>query len=167
MPFRAFPLSAAWRRRDPWLLLFATAAWMPIGWWHPDARLAALPGLGLTLLLCKALAMPPILRAFIAPFPAVVSLHWLGASGPFALAGAILAASAYLAFTMARHGVHLVRGWRFRTADGSADGWDYGKWLIAREGLHAWLWPRPRRILFPPTDMEAALREGFPTAATD
>ncbi len=54
-----------------------------------------------------------------------------------------------------------MRGWRFRTPEGVADGWDYGQWLIARERLFAWLPWRRRRILFLPTDMEADLRKGF------
>jgi len=149
-------------RRDPWLLLLATGAWVPVAWWRPDAGIMALLGLGSTLFLCKALAMPPAWRACIAPMPVLAMLLPLGAVASPALAGALLAAAGYLAFTLGRRGMHAVRGWMFHTPDGRADGWDYGQWLIARERLLAWLRPWNRcRILFPPSDMEAALREGF------
>lgn len=149
-------------RRDPWLLLFAAAAWLPVAWWRPDAGVAVVLGCVLALALCKTLHMPPAWRAFVAPLPVVAALPWLGADGRPGLFGALLAAAGYLAFTLARRGMYVVRGWRFHTPDGRVDGWDYARWVIARERLLARLWPRrPLHILFPQTEMEVHLREGF------
>jgi len=153
-------------QRDPWLLLIAVIAWMPVAWWHPDEGITALLGLGSTLFLCKTLAMWPMWRALVAPMPTATAFPWLDDIGRSALSLALLAACGYLAFTLARLGVYAMRAWmdtfRFRTPEGTEDGWDYGQWLIARERLLACLWPwRRRRILFPPTAMEAELRKGF------
>ena len=153
-------------RRDPWLLLLVAAAWLPVACWRPDAGIALVLGCVLTLALCKGLRMPPVWRAFVAPLPVVATLAWLGADGRAGVFGALLAAAGYLAFTLARRGMYAARAWlerfRFRTPDGRADGWDYGQWLLARERLRARLWPRRRRrILFPPTEMEAELRRAF------
>lgn len=153
-------------RRDPWLILLATLAWLPLVQWHPGAAFASLLALAATLLLCKALAMPPAWRALFAPMPALAAMPWLGLAERPALAAALFAATGYLAFTFARRGRYAWRewidGWRFRMPDGRVDGWDYGRWLVARDRLLARLRPRrPLRILFPPTDMEADLRAGF------
>ena len=139
---------------------------MPVAWWRPSETTAVLLGLGSTLFLCKLLAMPPAWRVFIAPVPVFAMLLPLGVAGYPALAGALSAAAGYLAFTLARRGAYAIRAWletfRFRTPDGTVDGWDYRRWLIVRERLFARLRPwNRRRILFPPTDMEAELRKGF------
>lgn len=162
MPAHDSPFPAKSTPRDPWLLLFAAAAWLPVAWWRPVPWIAVGLGCVVTLVLCKTLRMPPAWRAFVAPLPVVATLPWLGADGYPGLFGAVFAAGGYLAFTFARRGIHAVRGWRFHGPDGRADGWDYGRWLLARERFLAWSWPRrPLRILFPPTTMEADLRRGF------
>jgi hypothetical protein len=149
-------------RRDPWLLLLAMLAWLPAVWWPPTRGAAAFLGMILALALCKALAMPPVWRALVAPLSTLAALPWLGAGERPALAGALSGATGYLAFTLARRGLHAVRGWRYQMPDGRMDGWDYRRFLLARERLFSRMWPRRRRrILFPPTAMEAELRRAF------
>jgi hypothetical protein len=166
MAVRAFPFLLKSRRRDRWLLLFAALAWLPTAWRQPGIDAMALLGLGSALLLCKLLAMRPAWRALVAPLPIVVALLWLGENGRSALAGALAASTGYLAFTLVRRAMYAARAWlaafRFRMPDGSIDGWDYGQWLVLRERMlsRPWPWTR-RRILFPPTDMQDAIQEGF------
>ncbi|MFT3897231.1 MAG: hypothetical protein QM719_05985 [Thermomonas sp.] len=157
-----FPFPGKSPRRDAWLLLLSGAAWLPVEWWRPVPGIAIGLGCVLTLALCKILRMPPVWRAFVAPLPVVATLPWLGADGRPGLSGALAAAGGYLAFTLARRVVYAVRSWRFHAPDGRTDGWDYARWVIARERFLARSWPRrPLRILFPPTTMEADLRRGF------
>jgi|GEM_PF-1111684 len=177
MRSRLFPHPTSSAQRDPWLLALAAGAWIPVAWWRPDAGIAAVLGCALTLACCKTLGMPPATRAFVAPLPVAAALPWLGTDAGPGLAGALLAAGGYLGFTLARLCVYLairthrrcmqgarawLSAWRFHAPDGTAEGWDYGRWLVLRERWLARLRPRARlRILFPPTDMEAELREGF------
>ena len=162
MACSAFPSLAKSPRRDPFLLALGSVAWLPAAWLRPGAEIAALFALATTLLLCKWLAIPPLRRALVAPVPALATWPMPGVDARTAVAGAMLAAGGYLAFTLARRGAHAVRGCRFRYPDGRTDGWDYARWVIARERLLARSWPRrPLRILFPPTAMEAELRRGL------
>jgi hypothetical protein len=142
--------------------VFATLAWWPVAWRPPAGGITVALGLGVALCLCKALSIRPAWRAVIATAPALLALPWLGTAARPALAGTLAASVGYLGFSLARQAMHAVRGWRFHTPDGRADGWDYGRWVVLRERMLARLWPwGQRRILFPPTDMEAGLREGF------
>lgn len=98
--------------------------------------------------------------------PAIATLLLPETTAHLAFVGMLLAASGYLAFTIARRSMHVFRArleaFRFRTPEGNVDGWDYGQWLLTREHLLARLMPwRRRRILFPPSVMEADLRMGF------
>jgi hypothetical protein len=166
MASNAFPFLVKSPRRDPFLLALGGAAWLPLAWLRPGAAIAALFALATTLLLCKSLAIPPLRRALVAPVPALATLPMPGVDARTAVAGAMLAACGYLAFTLARRGAYAMRAWldtfRFRTPGGTEDGWDYGSWLMARERLLGWLCPwKRRRILFPPTGMEVELRRAF------
>ena len=126
--------TATARQRDPWLLCLAASLWLSVAWLQPLAGFAALAGLCLSLLLCKTLAMAPSWRAFVAPMPTFAALPFL-AAGRAAVMGALLGAGGYLAFTLLRRALYPLRAWldtyRFRTPDGQADGWDYGRWLLA------------------------------------
>lgn len=157
--FRALAAPASF---DIWLLAWACVAWYLAAWLQVPPPSAALLGFGSALLLCKALAMPPLLRALAVPIPLIPLLPILGSSAQPAEIGTLAACTGYAAFTVLRRTFYTIRALRFRTPDGRDLGWDHGQLLLMREHMSAHLRPRPpRRVLFPPTSMEPWLRESF------
>jgi hypothetical protein len=150
------------------LLALGGATWLPLAWSQPGMEIVALFGLATTLLLCKSLSMAPVLRAFIAPVPALVSLPLPGIDARPAIAGAMFAACGYLVFTLVRRAAHAFRYhghhryYGQHAPGGSREGRSADRFPLLREHTHARHRPRPaRRVLCSASLHEAGIRMGF------